>query len=519
MKIKMKGKGKAIIGIAMALIMVSSVIAVMEILPLTSGKDVTQTTIRNGYIVNPDNVTISIDGNATSVLIGQNVQFMCDGNKTGTVAVRGVEGTPTEGYLFVSSTTGWLDTSGMVEGLYNATYGEYWELLAVDSPEMDVRFRVDGYEVNSIIGGTQLGIDFTSNLDENDCVDLRIIDPDGNVLKQNPADPNQKFDDINVSQLLEYGSGNESKRINITGWDVGEYEFSVRTEEENARGLDMSSSIRTLAILKAEVNINAEKTCIVELEKVRITVAGASNHNITISSSSPAHTIFPAGLDDNPPYTTSGFNDTLDADGVRKYVVYFNDIGSYTITVTDTTAGLDDTVDITVSGKTVTFDVPYTVVIGEKLDIKGIANTGTYVDIWVDDILYAQLDDLVIDENGEFSEEVTTTDVGMTVPGSVRLKAWIDCDKNPGDDLPTAPADGSAAILLTAPSLTAELSTDEIALGDDFTINGTAKGSRSVDIVIVAPNGSGGSMIDPGGTPLLYELVLTFTMPLHLFLK
>lgn len=73
MTAKVKGKRdgkKAIIGILLALIMMGSVLAVMEILPLTSGKDVTQTTIRNGYVVNPDNITISMDGNTTPMLIG-----------------------------------------------------------------------------------------------------------------------------------------------------------------------------------------------------------------------------------------------------------------------------------------------------------------------------------------------------------------------------------------------------------------------------------------------------------------
>ncbi len=49
-------------------------------------------------------------------------------------------------------------------------------------------------------------------------------------------------------------------------------------------------------------------------------------------------------------------------------------------------AGDYDTVDITVSEKGVKFDLPSTVVIGEKLDITGIANTGTYVDVFVADV-------------------------------------------------------------------------------------------------------------------------------------
>ncbi|MDI6811813.1 MAG: hypothetical protein QMD80_09180, partial [archaeon] len=298
---------ESVIGILLVLIMVASVIAMLT--HSTSGSDITQTTIRNGYIVNPDNVTISINENTTAILIGQNVQFMCEGSKTGTVTATGVKGTPAEGYVVTSDSTGWLDTSMIVEGLYNATYDEHWELLAVQTPVMVLSLKVGTKEVSSICRGTPLGIDFTSNLDENDCVDLKVVDPTGSIIK---VINNQKFDDINVSQLLEYGSMNESKQINTTGWRVGTYTFSVRTEEENARGLAMLSNTRTLVILKAEVDIVAEKTSVVELERVRLIIRGVCNHNITINSSDPAHTIFPAGYEDNPPYDTSGFNDTID---------------------------------------------------------------------------------------------------------------------------------------------------------------------------------------------------------------
>ncbi len=83
------------------------------------------------------------------------------------------------------------------------------------------------------------------------------------------------------------------------------------------------------------------------------------------------------------------FTDTIDSDGIRKYVIKFNDTGDYTIMVTVQSgprAGDYDTVDITVSEKGVKFDLPSTVVIGEKLDITGIANTGTYVDVFVADV-------------------------------------------------------------------------------------------------------------------------------------
>lgn len=94
-----------------------------------------------------------------------------------------------------------------------------------------------------------------SNLGDNDLVDLRVTDPDSIILKTNPADSTQKFDDIKVSKLWEYGSMDVSKQINTTGWDIGTYTFCVRTEAEHAQGLDMCSHTKTLTVYPLTENI------------------------------------------------------------------------------------------------------------------------------------------------------------------------------------------------------------------------------------------------------------------------
>ncbi len=280
-----------------------------------------------------------------SVLIGQELRFQ--GDDLGKTII-GLSPEEIEGITFGTATDDY-DTSAYftVEGVYGIISTD--TTLNVNMPFMSLDLEVNNKSVSSIIQGTPIRINFTTNLNANDLVDLRVIDPDGHRLSVNPADPTQKFDGIKVSKLMEYGSENESKQINTNGWNIGEYEFSVRTEKENARELDFSSNTKALTVLKAEVDIDAEKTNVEKLEKEKLVVTGVSDHNITISSSNPTHTIFPAGYEDNPSYTTSEFNDTLDSDGQRRYVVYFNDTGIYIITVTDTTADLHDSVDIEVS--------------------------------------------------------------------------------------------------------------------------------------------------------------------------
>jgi hypothetical protein len=253
------------------------------------------------------------------------------------------------------------------------------------------------------------------------------------------------------------------------------------------------------------ITIEAETNSTVELDTLKLTVTGVADDPITVEALPLSkNVIFEEGVDDTPTganFHGNWFTGTIDADGIRKYAVEFNDTGTYTIKVTVTGGdreGDSDTVDITVLKKEVTFDLPDEVVIGDKITIKGTSTSGTYVSVYVDFVLYPQLANMVI-EDGEFSKEVTTTEVGMYLPGSVRLRAWIDCEKAADEERPTRSPDGEDAILLTKPTLTAELSVPVVVLEDDFTVFGTAKGQTEVTILCVPPKGGGGkSLLDKG---------------------
>ncbi|MBL7118271.1 MAG: hypothetical protein ISS94_05770, partial [Candidatus Syntrophoarchaeum sp.] len=514
---KAKTKGKAIIGILLAAIMLASVMVAM--LPTVSAEPLPPESYSGLY----NNITLVYDPYpieaVVSVLIGQDIWFV---NGVGSETIRGDPASDTvSGEFFTADATGKFDTSAMTKpGIYyvNATvFGTNvtacYAKLAVSNPVMSLDLKSGGKSVSSITVGTLLEIDFTSNLNGKDMVSLVITDPDGNTIKQT-TNPTQYFDKINVSYLTtRYGGFTGTTTINTTGWKLGTYKFKVATKKNftanlGARGLEMSSNEKTLTVLKAEVSISADKTSVAELERVILTVTGVPGHSITISSSDWSRTTFPGGCNDNPSTDmSSDFTKTIDADGKRTFVVYFNDTWSYTITVTDNTAMTTDTVDISVSERAVTFDVPTTVVVGEKLTVKGTANTGDFVTVAVEDTTYSVLERLVIDENGEFSKEIDTgTACGgkFAVPGSVRLKAYIDAAIN-GDGI-AVPAtwtdDGTTVLLMTRGGLTAELSATSVAHEDDFTVSGTAKGSKSIDIVIVAPKGGGGSLIEPGASTL-----------------
>ena len=490
-------KGKATIGIAMATVMLASVFAMMI------GS--------TGAYSTGGQYNIIEKGKTNTVLIGQDLDFSTNwgGNivTVSRVTDSGEEwsvSADSNNHLTISADESQWTKSGAFYVNYNATAKTWDAKLTISTPSMPIDLKVGTTSVSSIAKGTPLIVDTSGmNLLENDTVKLVIMKA-GSQIKTKP-DKNgvtQTFSPISVKNLTAW-YGRNSNGIDTTNFDVGTYTFQIKTDPAKACGLDAESAVKELKVIKGKIAIEAEPTDVIELKSVRLTVTGVAGDNIKVESSPLSkHVIFKGGVDDTPTDATNQFNDTIDSDGTRTYSVKFNDTGTYTIRVTVVGGPRDgeyDTTDITVSEKSVMFDLPPSVAIGEKITIKGTATAGTYVDVFIDDVLYSKLDDLVI-EDGEFSKEVTTTEVGMNVPGSVRIKAWIDETNNkPGDAPPTRSADGDTALLLTTPNLTAELSQPVVAIEDDFTITGIAKGSKEVEILCVPPKGGGGkSLLDKG---------------------
>jgi hypothetical protein len=362
--------------------------------------------------------------------------------------------------------------------------------LSISEPLMPLELKVGTRKVSSIAVGTDLTL-YTAgmNLFAEDRVDLVIIGPYGQMKYDDVND--QQFTNITVAQLIRYYGDNN---LETTGWSLADYSFQVKTRSANACGLEAASATKALKLEIGEIAIEADMTATVELATVKLVVTGVADDEIHVAASPlSVDVVFKAGIDDTPMAATNQFNAIIDADGTRKYAVEFTDTGSYTIRVmvtgpadiggiVNTRVGDSDTVDITVLEKEVTFDLPSTVVIGDRITIKGTATSGTYVSVYVDDVLYKKLENIVL-VNGEFRQEVTTTDVGMNVPGIVNLKAWIDCYTCAGEERPTRSPDGTTNVLLLAPWLTAGLSTDSVDQEDDFVVFGTAPGSTAVTLL------------------------------------
>jgi hypothetical protein len=130
------------------------------------------------------------------------------------------------------------------------------------------------------------------------------------------------------------------------------------------------------------------------------------------------------------------------------------------------------------------------------------------VTVAVDGEVVQKLDQIVIDGNGEFEVVIDTSaedaPVGFQIPSAVKLKAYIDRAGGRGSIGPDEIDDGSTVVFMVRPWLTASLSSDLVDPGDEFTISGTAKGSKSVDILIVAPKGYSGTNIEDSSWKGMY---------------
>ncbi|MBN1762374.1 MAG: hypothetical protein JW878_04765 [Methanomicrobia archaeon] len=468
------------------------------VVPLVLATTVPGTQEIDGFDVNYDNISIKLDGEETStVLIGQEIQFYNrSGGSSGMVTLIGISG-DAEDHPQNSETNGRLDTTSrpLKTGTYTATCASGCNdtTIIVEEPYMNLKLKRDGETIDRIPVNSDFTVSLSTNLDKNDGVTLEVTDP-GEIKHTD-------FERVNVDHLTDLV-------IPTSGWELGTWTFKIVTEEDYARGLDEESNEVELEVVSGELEIEAKKTEVVELENVQLTVTGMPGLDISISVDRNAdYAIFPAKKNDNPSEDNVGsFDDTIEPEGEMRYVVYFSRTGAYTVRVEDLTSDAEAYVDIAVAKKKVTFSMPETCAIGSDLVVSGTANTGNTVDIAIDDIIVKNK--IAIDNDGAFEVKLPTpkTSGTGTDEDAITIKAFISIDPEGGfalgDDVSGEEYDGSTMVLMVTGSLTAESSTSVISPGDSFTLSGTALGSKWVDVLIVAPKGGGGNGINPPNSEL-----------------
>ena len=511
---KAKGKGKAIIGIAMAAIMVASVFVAI----FSSSVFALTTPINNENLLGEGKGRVTVTaGGSTTIIIGETIEFTITGldilGVSGDVAGQ-TRGTTSADYEtsveFMDSDADYLwsvDIDG--DGQWNPATDMKIYLM---EPTLEIEIQdAAGRAIDSTTIGQVIQVDISSNLFMDDMVKLKITGPDGTWTE--------------FSGAIEDA---DERPIDTCGWMIGDYEIWVvtRLDGDDARGLDISSDKDTITIIKAEIVIEAETETPSVDESVLFTVSAPPYEDFHFSVASHADEVVmthleknPLGLDpgekvtmdksDDYGFTEGGFNATTDEDGIYKFVTKFTDARTYTFqvwfgaaaTYYDASTDERDDIDIDVKEIEVTIDAPRSVVVGEDVTITVTASAGDDVDIVIGDIL--EFNDECLNIDGEAEMEWDTA--GKAV-GTYTIEVFVNCDvltsamlgTDVGDEIEEQglEADGKTTIRLIAPGLVAKQPRNEVAEGDDYTIGGTTTGTDEVDIVLVGPEGYPAA--DPG---------------------
>jgi len=307
------------------------------------------------------------------------------------------------------------------------------------------------------------------------------------------------------------------------GWDPGEWTVKIEAIPEYCNEVNVKSDEYKFTIRSEKLTIEAEKTTVDKGEKILLTVSGNPNAYYYFVIENVKSGEEPQ-IQDTADIEARGVNNTrawikTGSDGVATIEIKTTNADERTYTMhvfgefkNATLAGCagwpdfscfpdadeaekgspedDDEVDVKVEAAKVTFDIPASVVIGEKLKIKGSISAGDYVDIVIRDEEVVA-DDEPVDENKEFEVEWDTSNY---MPGSYTIDVYIDFKvggpKETLADYEGVDEDDSTVIRLVAPGLTAEQLRNVIAEGDDYSFEGTATGVDDVDYVLIGPKGT-----------------------------
>jgi len=536
MKGEMEGKWK-IAGALIAAVLVSSVFAVM--VPAALGKvvSVPVKTIPPWTANEGDKAFIDLNTTGTyTVLIGQTLNF----SETGHTII-GVTPDDIEGKTY-GTTSHNYDTESYftVEGIYHVEGTNV--NLSVTEPifEIDVE-DMKGKSIESTTLGSKIRIDFNTNLIAIDDVTNRTLMGDDMVVIWYKDPKGKKYKEFcgDLSDAFSYV-------IDTSKWKyTGEYEIWVVTADDGdkARGLNLKSNVEKLTVYEKEISIEVEKREPSEQEDVTFTVTAPPYTVFNFSVNHPENVVVTDGGDDPlnltghsgnanysaPPssiyetnlsnvtgipaiYEKGKFTAKTDEDGKCEIVIRFTDDRTYTVRVwfnyTDPTSlprgtywdaeeRARDWTDVDVHELEVTIDLtPNPAAIGEDVTIHGYVPAGRTVDIYIDERL--EFNDVAVTDN-EFKEIWDTT--GQTLGGKL-ISVYVDCPYSyvHEEDLRKIPAfadeDGSATLMLIAPSLSCDQVTNVVAAeDDDYTVIGNATGVDEVDIIIVGPDGYEGGVL------------------------
>lgn len=401
---------------------------------------------------------------------------------------------PNAGNVFDSS-----KAAALVEGEYEVIGDDGLNTnITFYSPILDVETKISGGAFSKEPKTVTQGIDITfrawTNLDyingtSPNNITYKLIDPNG--LQRRRVN-GKSLMDIDVSN-----NGTNCLTINTSNLDeLGEYTLSIETDPDTNNGLDKEGSSISFTIVRVVKEEGITYITIVATpgeqnikDKVVISASTTPNTNVTLNVTS-GNALCVLFRDDRGDVEVGGHNASgkSNKNGDFKAAVYFNDTGSYEITATELEHNTTDSVTVQIVGFEAGVKTDKSIYyIGEDVTISGSTNGGTEVTIKVgNEVLVAG----VPIEEEKFSYTWKRTEEKS--PGLYKIEMWVLPQSDTETDLP----DDSVTIMLLRGGLSAKTSTEFVARGDGFTIEGTVPGRDYVDILTIAPKGGGGKGLD-----------------------
>ncbi|MCK4732212.1 MAG: fibronectin type III domain-containing protein [Methanophagales archaeon] len=323
MKTKEK-KGKAIIGIAMAAIMLASVMVAMITHAAAFVRDArTVTDVGSAYTSNPSVVNgelINLQSGATILLEIEDI------------------GPPiTYGYAIAAGATSNFDTTGAPVGAYQSNIGTFVTLV---SPVLDLKLQFGTAEVSSVTAGQRVDV----------VVDTNIPGAIGTVPPSPPAGgPNDLRlriigEDTGVETTAGIGAPAAGAPAG-TMWSVttgsgglllGDYTFTVETYTTGAAraAIDIESTVNDLTVRAAAIDVDASPTTQVVGNDIVITTTSNPDVCVIVTVSAPG--AFDTTKGDYPTRALPGstaniFNARMPSDGTLEAVISSTTTGAVTI--------------------------------------------------------------------------------------------------------------------------------------------------------------------------------------------
>lgn len=430
--------------------------------------------------------------NGTSAIIGEtNLSFV---NATGVLIPNGTIKSNWADSHIVIPFEGPFDSSRyedkLVEGEYKVE-GRVGKttistIIYFVSPKLDVKTKVYGEDFSWVTKGANITFEGDTNLwiikgEKPNNITYKLIDP--NTL------PLREVNGISITNIKVDINGKNSITINTTGMKTGVYTLSIETDPATNNGLDKEGPSVSFEVRSKGITLEANREKQTVTKEIVFTVSTTPHTNITLNITwgDPLNVWFKEGVGDVK-YGWGGHSvfGTSDKDGKFVAEASFADTGSYEVTATELEVNTTDSIFVEIvqyEAKVSTDKSTYH--IGENVKISGSATAGESITLKVDGEVLT---------SGEPVEGFDYTwKTGEKSPGSYKIATWVLPFSDPSRD----PPDASVSILLIRGGLFAKPSTDFVALGDDFTIKGTAPGRERVDILTIAPEGGSGNGFDP----------------------